>query len=129
ALTGVGCASTTDCIAVGQSDYQSGQSLVGQTLIEEDTALASVIQDMSTSVTYDSWRGVSDLSANGGTYRSSATKGAKATFKFSGTGITWVTRKGPDQGIASVTIDGVKKGNADLYAATVQSFSQGYSGL
>jgi hypothetical protein len=51
------------------------------------------------------------------------------SFKFTGTGITWVTRKGPDQGIASVDIDGTGKGNVDLYATTRKSFSKGYSGL
>jgi hypothetical protein len=50
-------------------------------------------------------------------------------FTFFGTGVTWVTREGPDQGIASVTIDGVYEGNLDLFAVGVQSFSQGYSGL
>ena len=86
-------------------------------------------QDASPSVAYDSWQGFTDTTASGGTYRASRTKGATVTFKFSGTGITWVTRKGPASGIASVTIDGVKKGNLDLYAATAGSFSQGYSGL
>lgn len=73
--------------------------------------------------------GVADPTASGGTYRASATKGANVTFKFTGTGITWVTRKGPDQGIASVTIDGKSKRNVDLYATSAQSFSQSYSGL
>jgi hypothetical protein len=73
--------------------------------------------------------GVTDPTSSGGTYRTSPTKGATATFKFSGTGIRWVTRKGPSQGIASVTIDGQTKGNVDLYATTSQGFAQGYSGL
>jgi hypothetical protein len=56
-------------------------------------------------------------------------KASTATFKFSGTGINWGTRKGPSQGIASVTIDGQAKGNVDLYATTSQGFSQAYPGL
>jgi len=86
-------------------------------------------QDSSAGVTYDSWSGVSDSSASGGAYRTSATRNAEAAFKFTGTGVTWVTRKGPDQGIASVRIDGVSKGYVDLYAPTAQPFSQAYAGL
>jgi hypothetical protein len=93
------------------------------------TPTTTSYEDDSVSVSYDHWKGVADPTASGGTYRASPTKGATATFKFSGTGITWVTRKGPSQGIATVTIDGKNKGNVDLYAATSQSFSQSYSGL
>jgi hypothetical protein len=85
--------------------------------------------DSSPNVTYDTWTGVTDSTSSGGTYRASPTKGAAATFTFSGTGIKWVTRKGPSQGIASVTIDGQTKGNVDLYATTSQGFSQKYPGL
>jgi hypothetical protein len=85
--------------------------------------------DNSPNVTYDTWTGVTDSTASGGTYRASPTNGATATFTFSGTGIKWITRKGPSQGIASVTIDGHTKGNVDLYATTSQGFSQRYPGL
>jgi hypothetical protein len=89
----------------------------------------TTFQDSNVAVAFDTWTGVVDATANGGTYRTSPAKGAKATFKFSGTGITWVTRKGPDQGIASVTIDGKSKGSTDLYAASAQGFSTSYLGL
>jgi plastocyanin len=92
-------------------------------------AAPTTIQDSSTSVAYNNWRGVIDATANGGTYRTSPAMGAHVTFKFSGTAITLVARKGPDQGMASVTIDGVSKGSLDLFAASAQSFSQNYPGL
>jgi len=109
----------------GDSNH-NGSSTTGATFTVTRTL---TFQDTDPSVAYGSWLGVSDSSANGGTYRISAAKGATATFKFSGAGITWVTRKGPNQGIASVTIDGVAEGNVDLYATTAQWFSQGYAGL
>jgi hypothetical protein len=87
------------------------------------------VDDSSPNITYDTWAGVTDPTSSGGTYRESPTKGATATFRFFGTGIKWVSRKGPSQGIASVTIDGVSKGNIDLYAASSQSFTQVYAGL
>jgi hypothetical protein len=107
--------------------YHDGSGYVN-TVEAYDTGFGT-LQDSSVSVSYDSWRGFAVPTANGGTYRATATKGATASFTFSGTGITWVTRKGPASGIASVSIDGVKKGTVDLYAAGAQSFSKGYSRL
>jgi hypothetical protein len=127
ALGGVSCISSTTCEAVGD-DFNA--SNVEQTLVEQDVASTpTTVQDSNVAVASDSWVGVTDASANGGTYRTSAKKSAKVTFKFSGTGINWITRKGPDQGIASVKIDGISKGNVDLYASSAQGFSQSFSGL
>src|SRR6202043_721068 len=64
--------------------------------------VGTTFQDSNVGVAFDSWTGVTDATANGGTYRTSPTKGGNARFTFSGTGITWVTRKGPGAGIASV---------------------------
>jgi hypothetical protein len=71
-------------------------------------------------IQYNGWRGVSDPNASGGAYRVSKVKNDSVTFKFSGTSITWVSLKGPDQGIAVVYLDGVKKATLDLYSPTVQ---------
>ncbi len=92
-------------------------------------SVAQTVEQSSSRVAFDKWRGVTDSTANGGTYRTSSTKGSTAKFTFSGTGVTWVTRKGPNQGIASVSIDGVKQPNVDLYASSAKGFSQTYSGL
>jgi len=125
-LYGVSCWDLGNCIAAG--DYMPASNY--QTLIEAYAApTTTTYDDTSPSVSFDSWKGFADPTANGGSYRSDAKKGATATFKFSGKGVTWVTRKGPDQGIAAVTIDGKTKGNVDLYASTAASFSQSYAGL
>ncbi len=55
--------------------------------------------------------------------------GDLAFHQFTGTAVTWLTRKGPSQGIATVSIDGVSKGTVDLYATSAQSFSKPYTGL
>jgi len=89
----------------------------------------NAIQDDNRKVTYGSWTGVHDSRVIGGEYRTTGTAGAKARFTFTGTGVTWVTRKGPDQGIAYVSIDGQSRGTFDLYAAQPQSYDQTYSGL
>lgn len=91
---------------------------------------ATTYQEGAAAVQLNGWRGVTDPAASGGSYRVSKVTNDTVTFKFTGTGVTWVTRKAPDQGKAVVTIDGVAKGTFDLYSATVQaSVAQPFSGL
>lgn len=76
------------------------------------------IEDNSPFIQYGGWRGVRDSSASGGGYRVSDIKGDKVTFHFTGASIKWITRKGPGQGQAAVTIDGASRCNCDLYSGT-----------
>ncbi len=94
----------------------------GDTLFAASTspAFAQTVENEELSIQLNGWRGVIDANANGRTYRMSKTKYDSATFKFTGTSVTWVTKKGPDQGRAQVLIDGVSKGTLDLYSAAVQ---------
>ena len=79
---------------------------------------------------YDDWRGIKDKHASGGSYRASSEANDTVTFKFAGGAVKWLTRKGPAQGIAQVTVDGVAKCNCDLYNATdVWKFGKTFSGL
>ena len=64
------------------------------------------------------WRRTADSRALGGWYVSDRQPGAEAIFRFEGTGVTWYTMRGPDQGLALVYIDGVLKGSFNQYAAT-----------
>ncbi|MGI8683457.1 MAG: fibronectin type III domain-containing protein, partial [Mycobacteriales bacterium] len=89
----------------------------------------TTVQESAPGVRYNSWAGVADAAASGGSYRMSAKTNAKATFKFTGTSVTWLMRKGPDRGQASVTIDGVSKGTVDQYAPSLTNATQAYSGL
>src|SRR6266581_4941593 len=91
---------------------------------------ASTVEESDLGVQYDGWVGYTDPSANGGAYR--ASKKAKDTvkFTFAGTSMTWVSRSGPDRGMASVTIDGVSRGTVDLYTASTQWLvHESYTGL
>ena len=90
----------------------------------------TTLADNDAAVAYNGWFGVADGAASGGFYRTSSVKNDKATWKSPATtSITWVTRTGPDQGKASVTIDGVNKGTVDLYAAAAAASNKVYSGL
>jgi len=46
--------------------------------------------------------------------------GAKASITFDGTGISWIGARGPQTGIARVTLDGVAVPPIDTYSATEQ---------
>ena len=86
--------------------------------------------EMSTSVAYNGWGGITDGAASGGTYRVSSTKSDKATWKSpTSTSLTWVTRIGPNRGIAKVVIDGTSQASVDLYASSPAGKSFTYSGL
>src|SRR5205823_1922051 len=52
-----------------------------------------------------------------------------AMFRFTGTAMGWMTRKGPDMGNAQVLIDGVSKGTVNLNASNSQSFTRTFTGL
>lgn len=78
----------------------------------------TIVQEMDESVRYDGWRAVNAAQASGGTSRMSNAKDDSVTFKFTGRSVSWLTKKGPAQGKARVTIDGVNKGTFDLYAPT-----------
>lgn len=77
----------------------------------------TVVEDTHSSLAYNGWHAEDTPSASGGSYRESKTPNDTVTFKFTGTKVTWIMRKGPDMGKAQVTIDGVNKGTVDLYSA------------
>lgn len=74
-------------------------------------------EDDDPRVQYDSWRGQENDKARA-SYRVSKVKNDTVTFTFHGKQIIWITRTGPDMGIAQVTIDGVDKGLINLYSPT-----------
>src|SRR5205823_2360612 len=81
-------------------------------------------------IQYDGWVGISDRFASGGYYRASHTANDMISYGFGGTSIKWITRKGPEMGVASVVIDGVNKGNFDLYnSSTLWAQQVLFSGL
>ena len=115
-----GCPGAGDCtLTMNVAKSVNATFIHGVTLGNNDPAVA-----------YNGWFGVADAAANGGSYRMSSVKNDKAVWKSPvTTSVTWVTRTGPDQGMASVLIDGVNKGTVDLYAAAPAILNQTYSGL
>jgi bacillopeptidase F len=64
------------------------------------------------------WRVVNNRSAFGGSYSIEHLAGAKASFKFTGSSITWYTNIGPSYGLADLFVDGVLKARVNAYNAT-----------
>ena len=79
------------------------------------TFRASLFQQEYSQRAAFAWQKVSSADALGGSYTQEHLAGATASYTFSGTGVTWYTKIGPDQGRAQVSIDGVSKGTFDLY--------------
>lgn len=82
-----------------------------QTFVEEDdTAI----------VRTGTWTDqVADDASGGGLVSSSATD-SRLSLTFIGTGFSLSMRRGPDQGIAQILLDGSPVGNVDLYAAEAE---------
>ena len=55
-----------------------------------------------------------------GTVRFSRTRGASASFTFTGTEVAWIAQKGPQRGRAWVYVDNVHVANVDLYSGTLR---------
>jgi hypothetical protein len=75
-----------------------------------------VVQDSQNEVWLNGWGGY--VEDTGFSYRSSVLQGETVKFKFTGTSVKWITDKTSAMGIAQVSIDGVNKGNFDLYRAS-----------
>jgi GH25 family lysozyme M1 (1,4-beta-N-acetylmuramidase) len=63
------------------------------------------------------WGSVAYAGASAGTLWSSDLARSSVELAFSGTAIDWMTMRGPDQGRAEVSIDGLVVGTVDNYAA------------
>ncbi len=74
------------------------------------------VDDRSSAIGYGRWQGSTTRKAQDGSLRSARARGARADFSFTGTAVTWLTSRGPDQGRARVMIDGRRVEVADLYS-------------
>jgi GH25 family lysozyme M1 (1,4-beta-N-acetylmuramidase) len=76
-------------------------------------------QQTSSSVHYSgTWSTTTTRYASGGSLRYTKSKGASASFTFTGSSIGWLSYKGPNRGKAAVYVDGVLKATVNLYSST-----------
>jgi hypothetical protein len=67
------------------------------------------------------WAVVASKGAFGGKYSTEHLRGARSTWTFSGSSLTWWTRTGRDQGKADVFIDGKLKAHVDNFSRTTKA--------
>jgi hypothetical protein len=63
------------------------------------------------------WLGNTDRAWSGGTAAVGFLAGQRATFTFSGAGVSWIGFRGPQAGIADVYLNGIKAATVDAYAS------------
>jgi hypothetical protein len=78
------------------------------------------LQETTPAAAYN-WAVVASKSAIGGKYSTEHLRGARTTWTFSGSSLTWWTRTGRDQGKADVLVDGKLKAHVDNFSRTAKS--------
>jgi hypothetical protein len=76
-----------------------------------------IAEESSPRVHFDTWAGVSNRHASGGSFRRSSARGSAIGLEFKGRRLKWITATGPAYGRARVVIDG-RSHNVDLYRPT-----------
>jgi hypothetical protein len=68
------------------------------------------------------WKRIGDdwIGWSGGSAVDALTPGAQATFRFTGTSVSWIGYRGNQGGIARVSLDGVVVGDVDLFGRSVE---------
>lgn len=97
--------------------------IAGNTLVPFSwTVRTALLVEQSSSAVRSVWDDDDSGSASGGSYHSSKTTGARATFSFTGTNVTLRGRRSTNGGYADIYIDGVKKVKRSFYNASAQYF-------
>jgi hypothetical protein len=92
---------------------------LGPWKVASATIRAGLTQQTSSSVTWSgSWTTGSSSSFSGGSVRYSKSAGAKASYTFTGRGISFVTERGSARGSAKIYIDGVLVTTISNYASS-----------
>ena len=121
-LNGLTNASHTLTIEVtGQMNPAATSVLIVVDAFDVPAPAVSRLQETDPDITYTAGWAQGDASRawSQGIAAVSTTAGAQATFTFTGTSITWIGARGPETGIASVSLDGVVT-TVDTYSSTEQ---------
>jgi hypothetical protein len=90
--------------------------------------VTTVVGDTSKAIAWTGrWSTAAHTSYLGDSVHWTKESGAKATFVFTGTRISWIGPSGPTRGKAQVYIDGKYKTTVDLYSATFRPLRVLYS--
>jgi hypothetical protein len=109
--------------AAGNTDFTPAT----RTWTVNTTSLQTFQEDDLARAGYANWEFYSDQQFSDGSSSFAKVTGSAATFKFTGTSVTWKTQKLPDGGITDVYLDGTKVKTFDAYSGTPQFNVTGFS--
>jgi hypothetical protein len=132
AAIGLSNASHTLTIEVtGRQNASATSDAIFVDAFDVPAATVSRLQETDPHIAYTGTAVVPDWTAfdmsrawSGGTATTSKQPGAQATITFTGTGISWIGARGPQTGIARVTLDGVVFPLVNTYSPTEQIQAQ-----
>src|SRR5881396_2641585 len=136
AATGLADASHTFTIEVtGRQNASATGAFVVVDAFDVPAATISRLQETDPSIAYSAgsfvapdWEPFNTSRAwSAGLATLSTVTGAKASITFTGTGISWIGARGPQTGIARVTLDGVVSPLVDTYSSTEQIQAEGFT--
>jgi len=112
----------------GRQNASATGPLIAVDAFDVPAATVSRLQETDPSITYSAgsfiapdWRPFDTSRAwSAGIAALSTTPAAQATITFTGTGISWIGARGPQTGIARVTLDGVAFPPIDTYSSAEQ---------
>jgi hypothetical protein len=127
-FTASGLANTSHTLTIevtGQQNAAATAAFIIVDAFDVPTVTVSRLQETDPDIAYSpavgGWsQGDTSRAWSAGIAATSTTQGAQATITFNGTGISWIGARGPQTGIARVTLDGVVQPLVDTYAPTEQ---------
>jgi Bacterial Ig domain len=121
-FTATGIADAPHTLTITSTGTQNPAAIGSLVVIDafEVTTAGIMVQETDPAIGYGAgWvLGIRDHAYNQAITAESNTLGARATFTFTGTGISWVSARGPQTGMARVYIDGAFVTEIDTYAPT-----------
>jgi len=125
-FTASGLANTSHTLTIevtGRQNAAATAAFIFVDAFDVPSVTFSRLQETDPDVSYSTigWdQGDTSRAWSAGIAALSTMSGAQATFKFTGTGISWIGARGPQTGIANVTLDGVALPPVDTYSPTEQ---------
>ena len=117
-----GAAHTLTIEVTGSMNASATGTLIVVDAFDVPAPAVSRLQETDPDIAYSAgWvQGDPSRAWSAGAAALSATPGARATLNFIGTSVSWIGARGPQTGIARVSIDGTVVADVDTYAASEQ---------
>jgi hypothetical protein len=87
-------------------------------VVDGFTVGRTTTDDTSRALRWGAWNGAT---AGSGGYYTTAVAGSTVTVQDETSGFQWITRTGPDQGMAQISVDGMAVKTVDLYSKTAKA--------